>query len=117
VINASATRLAVAYTDGQLHPDSARAGSVTEIVLYDAANLAPVKTVSLADLGLTKIASTVFSIDGETLYVLGNGAEVDGKTPQKIIGLNAATGAQVSSVDVTKNVDEVTELITPEVLG
>jgi hypothetical protein len=46
--------------------------------------------------------------------VLGDGAEVDGVAPQKLVGFDAATGQQVSSVDIDGAVNPVTNLITPE---
>ena len=116
LINADATRLAIEYTDSAIHPDSARGGSIVKIDLFDAATFAPIKSLSLADLGLTDIGSTAFSVDGATFYVLGTGPEVEGSAPQKILGYNATTGEQVSSVDISGNVGDVTGLITPEVL-
>ncbi len=74
------------------------------------------KSLTLADLGLTDIKSMTFSVDGATFYVLGTGPEVEGSAPQKIVGYNASTGEQVSSVDVSGNVGDVSGLITPEVL-
>lgn len=64
VINADATRLAIAYTDTAIHPDSARGGSLVKIDLSDATTFAPVKSLTLADLGLTDIKSMTFSVDG-----------------------------------------------------
>ncbi|RRQ27486.1 hypothetical protein DK926_13460 [Rhodococcus sp. Eu-32] len=116
VINADATRLTITYTDSIIHPDSARGGSVAKVVVYDAANLAPVRTLSLADIGITSFSSMAYSVDGKTFYVLGDGPEVDGESPQKLVGFDATTGAQVSSVDLSGNVDTVTSLLTPEEL-
>ncbi|MBM7415777.1 hypothetical protein JOE30_004036 [Rhodococcus sp. PvP016] len=116
VINNDATRLAVTYTDSIIHPDSARGGSVAKVVLFDAANLAPVRSYSLADIGIESFTSMAYSVDGATFYILGDGAEVDGEAPQKLVGFDAATGNQVSSVDLDGNVTPVTSLLTPEVL-
>lgn len=115
VINATGTRLAIAYTDTIVHPDSARGGSVAKVVTFDAANLAPLRTYSLADLGVTAFTSMAYSVDGTKLYVLGDGPEVDGEAPQRLIGFDAVTGDQVSAVDLDGNVENVTGLITPEV--
>nr|WP_245819668.1 hypothetical protein [Rhodococcus yunnanensis] len=114
VINADATRLAITYTDSIIHPDSARGGSVADVVIYDAANLAPVRTLTLADIGITSFSSMAYSLDGKTFYVLGDGPEVDGESAQKLVGFDATTGAQVSSVDLSGNVGAVTGLATPE---
>ncbi|NIL85202.1 hypothetical protein RhoFasGS6_02588 [Rhodococcus fascians] len=114
VINADATRMAITYTDSIIHPDSARGGSVAKIVLSDAANLAPVRSLTLADIGIESFSSMAFSLDGKTFYVLGDGAEVDGEAPQKLVGFDAATGQQVSSVDIDGAVNPITNLITPE---
>ncbi|AYJ50611.1 hypothetical protein [Rhodococcus sp. P1Y] len=116
VINADATRLAVTYTDTIVHPDSARGGSVAKIVVFDAANLAPIRTLTLADIGIESFSSMAYSVDGKTFYVLGDGADVDGEAPQKLVGFDAATGAEVSSVDIDGAVTPVTGLITPEVM-
>ncbi|MGW4367183.1 hypothetical protein ACWEKT_16200 [Nocardia takedensis] len=116
VINATGTRLAIAYTDTPVHPDSARGGSVAKVVVFDAANLAPLRTYTLADLGITAWTSMTYSVDGSTFYVLGDGPEADGEAPQRLLGFDAATGNQVSAVDLDGNVESVTELITPEVL-
>ncbi|MGB7365195.1 MAG: hypothetical protein WA931_19390 [Rhodococcus sp. (in: high G+C Gram-positive bacteria)] len=115
-INADASRVAIAYTDSAIHPHSARAGSVAKIALHDAANFALVKTLTLADMGLESVSSMTYSVDGSTLYVLGDGPEVDGAAPQKIVGYSAETGEEVSSVDIDGNVDTVSGLLTPEVL-
>lgn len=48
--------------------------------------------------------------------MLGDGAEVDGEAPQKLVGFDAVTGAQVSSVDIDGAVTPITNLITPEVM-
>ncbi|KIQ15152.1 hypothetical protein [Rhodococcus sp. MEB064] len=116
VINADGTRLAVTYTDSIIHPDSARGGSVAKVVVFDAANLAPVRSYSLADIGIESFTSMAYSVDGRTFYVLGDGAEVDGEAPQKLVGFDATSGEQVSSVDLDGNVNAVTTLITPEVI-
>ncbi|KQU03840.1 hypothetical protein ASG56_10305 [Rhodococcus sp. Leaf7] len=116
VINADGTRLAVTYTDSIVHPDSARGGSVAKVVVFDAANLAPVRSYSLADIGIESFTSMAYSVDGRTFYVLGDGAEVDGEAPQKLVGFDATSGEQVSSVDLDGNVNAVTTLITPEVI-
>ncbi|ETD33997.1 hypothetical protein [Williamsia sp. D3] len=116
-INNDGTRIAVTYTDSPIHPDSARGGSVAKIVLSEAQTFAAVKTLTLADLGLTEFSSMTYSVDGKTLYVLGKGQEVDGTAPTKVVGIASATGDQVSSADISGNVDDVTELITPEVIG
>lgn len=115
VINATGTRLAISFTDSIVHPHSARAGSVAKVVTFDAGTLAPLRTYTLADLGVTEFTSMTYSVDGSKFYVLGAGPEVDGATPQRLVGFDAATGAQVSAVDLTGNVKEVTDLITPEV--
>lgn len=116
VINADGTRLAVTYTDSIIHPDSARGGSVAKVVVFDAANLAPVRSYSLPDIGIESFTSMAYSVDGRTFYVLGDGAEVDGEAPQKLVGFDATSGEQVSSVDLDGNVNAVTTLITPEVI-
>lgn len=59
---------------------------------------------------------STYSVDGKTFYVLGDGAEVDGEAPQKLVGFDAVTGAQVSSVDIDGAVTPITNLITPEVM-
>lgn len=116
VVDATGTRLAIAYTDTAIHPDSARGGSVAEVVLFDAANLTPVRTYTLADLGVTDFTSMTFGVDGATFYALGAGPEVDGEVAQRLVGYNATTGEQVSAVDLDGVVGEVSELLTPEVL-
>lgn len=116
VINADGTRLAITYTDSIIHPDSARGGSVAKVVVFDAANLAPVRSYSLTDIGIESFTSMAYSVDGRTFYVLGDGAEVDGEAPQKLVGFDATSGEQVSSVDLDGNVNAVTTLITPEVI-
>ncbi|MFD1812408.1 hypothetical protein [Rhodococcus gannanensis] len=116
VIDNTGTRLAIEYTDSAIHPDSARGGSVVKLELHDAVTFAPVRTLDLAYLGLTGIDSTAFSVDGKTLYVLGDGPEVDGETAKTIVGVNAATGDKVSSVEVTGTVDDAGTLLTPQVL-
>ncbi|CCQ13681.1 putative methylamine dehydrogenase heavy chain [Rhodococcus sp. AW25M09] len=116
VINADASRLAITYTDSIIHPHSARGGSVAKVVLSDASNLAPVRSLTLADIGIESFSSMAFSVDGGTFYVLGDGAEVDGVAPQKLVGFDAATGEQVSSVDIDGAVNPVTGLVTPEVI-
>ncbi len=109
-------RLAVEYTDSAIHPDSARGGDVVKIELRDAATFAPVKTLDLPYLGLTGIDSMAWSVDGATLYVLGDGPEVDGETAKTIVGIAAATGDKVSSAEVTGTVEDVGTLLTPQVL-
>nr|WP_300397367.1 hypothetical protein [uncultured Rhodococcus sp.] len=116
-INADATRIAVTYTDSIVHPDSGRGGSVAKEVLFDAENLAPVRSYSLADIGIESYSSMAYSVDGGTFYVLGDGAEVDGSAPQKLVGFDSATGEQVSSVELSGNVGAVTSLLTPEEIG
>ncbi|MET0318501.1 MAG: hypothetical protein ABW188_16870, partial [Rhodococcus fascians] len=116
VVNADASRIAISYTDSIVHPDSARGGSVAKVVLFDAANLAPVKSLALADMGIESFSSMAYSVDGKTFYVLGDGQEVDGEAPQKLVGFDASTGAQVSSVDIDGAVTPITDLITPEVM-
>ncbi|MGW4479962.1 hypothetical protein [Rhodococcus triatomae] len=116
VIDNTGTRLAIEYTDSAIHPDSARGGSVVKLELHDAVTFAPVRTLDLPYLGLTGIDSTAFSVDGKTLYVLGDGPEVDGETAKTIVGVNAANGDKVSSVEVTGTVDDVGTLLTPQVL-
>ncbi|MBF0663125.1 hypothetical protein [Rhodococcus sp. (in: high G+C Gram-positive bacteria)] len=115
-INNPGTRIAIEYTDSVVHPHSARGGDVVKIELYDATTLAPVKTLDLAALGLTSIASMAFSVDGETLYVVGDGPEVEGESAQTIVGVSAETGDKVSSAEVTGTVDDVSTLLTPQVL-
>lgn len=117
VINADATRLAISYTDSIVHPDSARGGSVAKVVVFDAVNSAPIRTLTLADIGIESFSSMAYSLDGATFYVLGDGPEADGIAPQKLVGFNAATGDRVSSVDLDGNVEPVTDLLTPEVIG
>ncbi|MFC8181298.1 hypothetical protein ACFULT_20690 [Rhodococcus sp. NPDC057297] len=116
VVNADASRIAISYTDSIVHPDSARGGSVAKVVLFDAANLAPVKSLALADMGIESFSSMAYSVDGTTFYVLGDGQEVDGEAPQKLVGFDASTGAQVSSVEIDGAVTPITDLITPEVM-
>ncbi|QBJ96267.1 hypothetical protein ERC79_10025 [Rhodococcus sp. ABRD24] len=116
VIDNTGTRIAIEYTDTEIHPDSARGGDVVKIDLHDASTFAPVKSVDLAALGLTGIDSMAFSVDGRTLYVLGSGPEVDGESKQKIVGIDSASGNQISAVDVTATVDDVGTLLTPQVL-
>lgn len=106
----------IEYTDSVVHPHSARGGDVVKIELHDASNFAPVKTLDLAALGLTGITSMAFSVDGGTLYVLGDGPEVDGETTQTIVGVSSATGDRVSSAEITGNVDDFGTLLTPQVL-
>ncbi len=89
-----------------------------KIELHDASTFAPVKTLDLAALGLTGIDSTVFSVDGKTLYVLGSGPEVDGEAKQTIVGIAAASGGdKVSSVEVTGTVEDIGTLLTPSGSG
>ena len=116
VIDNTGTRIAIEYTDTAIHPHSARGGDVVKIELHDAPTFAPVKTLDLAALGLTSIDSTVFSVDGKTLYVLGSGPEVDGEAKQTIVGIAAASGDKVSSVEVTGTVEDIGTLLTPQVL-
>ncbi|EME15471.1 hypothetical protein [Rhodococcus triatomae] len=116
VIDNTGTRLAIEYTDSAIHPDSARGGSVVKLELHDAVTFAPVKTLDLAYLGLTGIDSMAFSVDGKTLYVLGDGPEVDGETAKTIVGVAAATGDKVSSAEVSGTVDDPGTLLTPQVL-
>ncbi|NLU82625.1 hypothetical protein [Rhodococcus sp. HNM0569] len=116
-IDNSGTRIAIEYTDSVVHPESARAGDIAKIELRSATDFAPVKTLDLPTLGLTSIESMAFSLDGATLYVLGGGPEVDGESGQKIVGVSAETGEQVSSVDVSGGVEDFGTLITPEVIG
>jgi hypothetical protein len=115
-INNTGDRIAVEYTDTAIHPHSARGGDVVKIDLFDAATFAPIRTLDLAALGLTGIASMAFSVDGEILYVVGAGPEVDGASTQKIIGVSASNGEQVSSADVTGTVDDIGTLLTPQVI-
>lgn len=86
-------------------------------MLSDAANLAPIRSLSLQDLGLTDIASMAFSVDGATFYVLGGNPEGQGEAAQRIVGFDAATGQQVSSAEISGNVEDFTDLLTPEVIG
>ncbi|MGW0174090.1 hypothetical protein ACWDUM_09595 [Rhodococcus sp. NPDC003322] len=116
VIDNTGSRLAIEYTDSAIHPDSARGGDVVKIELHDAGTFAPVKTLDLAYLGLTGIDSTAFSVDGRTLFVLGDGPEVDGKAKKTIVGVASATGEKTSSAEVTGTVDDVGTLLTPQVL-
>ena len=115
-ISADGTRIAIEYTDSVVHPHSARAGDVVRIELFDAEGLATVASLDLEALGLTSIDSTTFSVDGKTLYVLGSGPEQDGESGQKIVGIAAEDGAQVSSADVSGNVDDLGTLLTPQVI-
>lgn len=115
-IDNTGSRIAVEYTDSVVHPHSARGGDVVKVELFDAATFAPVKTLDLPTLGLTGISSSAFSVDGSILYVVGAGPEVDGETTRMIVGIDAATGDQVSSVEVTGTVDDIGSLITPQVL-
>ena len=117
VIDNTGTRIAIAYTDSPIHPSSARGGDLARIELSDAANLAPIRTLSLPDLGLTDIASMAFSVDGATFYVLGGNPEGQGEAAQRIVGFDAATGQQVSSAEISGNVEDFTDLLTPEVIG
>lgn len=116
VINNTGTRIAIEYTDTAIHPHSARGGDVVKIELQDASTFATVKTLDLAALGLAGIDSTVFSVDGKTLYVLGSGPEVDGESKQTIVGIAAETGDKISSAEITGNVDDFGTLLTPQVL-
>ncbi|WP_407107815.1 hypothetical protein [Rhodococcus aetherivorans] len=117
VIDNTGTRIAIAYTDSPIHPSSARGGDLARIVLSDAANLAPIRSLNLQDLGLTDIASMAFSVDGATFYVLGGNPEGQGEAAQRIVGFDAATGQQVSSAEISGNVEDFTDLLTPEVIG
>ena len=116
VINNPGDRIAVEYTDTAIHPHSGRGGDVVKIDLFDATTFAPIRTLDLATLGLTDIASMAFSVNGEILYVVGAGPEVEGGSTQKIIGVSANNGEQVSSVDVTGTVDDIGTLLTPQVI-
>lgn len=115
-IDNTGTRIAIEYTDTEIHPHSARGGDVVKIELRDAATFAPVKTLDLAGLGLTGIDSMAYSLDGRTLYVLGAGPDVDGESKQRIVGIDSATGNQVSSAEVTGTVDDVGTLLTPQAI-
>lgn len=115
-INNPGTRIAIEYTDSVVHPHSARGGDVVKVDLFDAATFAPVKSLDLAALGLTGISGMAFSVDGETLYVVGDGPEVEGESAQTIVGISAETGDKVSSVEITGTVDDVSNLLTPQVL-
>lgn len=115
-IDNSGNRIAIEYTDTEIHPHSARGGDVVKIELRDAATFAPVRTLDLAVLGLTSIETMAYSVDGRTLYVLGAGPEVDGESKQRIVGVEAATGNQVSSAEVTGTVEDVGTLLTPQVI-
>ncbi|CAM2860731.1 Methylamine dehydrogenase [Prescottella defluvii] len=115
-IDNTGARIAIEYTDSEIHPHSARGGDVVKIELHDAATFAPVKTLDLGTLGLEGIDSMAYSVDGRTLYVVGSGPEVDGESKQRIVGIDAANGSQVSSVEVTGTVDNIRTLLTPQVL-
>lgn len=115
-IDNTGTRVAIEYTDTEIHPHSARGGDVVKIELHDATTFAPVKTLDLAALGLTGIDSMAYSVDGRTLYVLGDGPEVDGETEKTIVGIDAANGNKVSGAPVTGTVDDIGTLLTPQVL-
>ena len=115
-INNTGTRIAIEYTDSVVHPHSARGGDVVKIDLFDAATFAPVKTLDLAALGLIDISGMAFSVDGDTLYVIGGGPEVEGESAQTIVGISAETGDKVSSVAITGTVEDVGTLLTPQVL-
>ncbi len=116
-VNADATRIAVAYTDSAVHPHSARGGDVVQVQLRDAAGLAPVATLTLESLGMSSLDSFAFDTAGTTLYVLGEGPEVDGEAPTLLKGFDAATGTEKSSVEITGNVDDVSGLLAPEARG
>ncbi|WP_280396735.1 hypothetical protein [Nocardia carnea] len=116
VINADGTRIAIAYTDSIVHPDSARGGSVAKVVVFDAANLKPLRTYTLADAGITAFTSMAYSVDGTKFYILGDAPEVDGEAPQRLAGFDVATGNQVSAVTLDGNVEPVAGLLTPQVL-
>ncbi|PTR21357.1 hypothetical protein C8K36_11516 [Rhodococcus sp. OK519] len=115
-IDNTGTRIAIEYTDTEIHPHSARGGDVVKIELHDASTFAPVKTLDLTALGLTGIDSMAYSVDGRTLYVLGEGPEADGETEKTIVGIDASNGDKVSGVPVTGTVEDIGTLITPQVI-
>ncbi len=57
-----------------------------------------------------------YAVDGRTLYVLGDGPEVDGETEKTIVGIESATGNKVSTAKVTGTVEDIGTLLTPQVL-
>ncbi|MBM4516891.1 hypothetical protein GS432_12720 [Rhodococcus hoagii] len=115
-IDNTGSRIAIEYTDTEIHPHSARGGDVVKIELHDATTFAPVKTLDLPALGLTGIDSLAYAVDGRTLYVLGDGPEVDGETEKTIVGIESATGNKVSTAKVTGTVEDIGTLLTPQVL-
>ncbi|UYP19133.1 hypothetical protein OED52_00605 [Rhodococcus sp. Z13] len=115
-INNTGDRIAIGYTDTDIHPHSIRGGDTVKIDLFDAANFAPIRSLDLAALGLTSIDSMAFSVDGKILYVVGSGPEVDGESAQRIVGVSASDGNQVSSAEVTGTVDDIRSLLTPQVI-
>lgn len=115
-INNTGDRIAIEYTDSIVHPHSARGGDIAKVDLFDATTLAPIRSLDLEALGLTDFASMAFSVDGTILYVVGAGPEVDGESAQRIVGVSAADGNQVSSVEVTGTVDDIGTLLTPQMI-
>ncbi|MDC3724720.1 MULTISPECIES: hypothetical protein [unclassified Rhodococcus (in: high G+C Gram-positive bacteria)] len=115
-INNTGDRIAIEYTDSEIHPHSARGGDIVKVELFDAAGLTPIRTLDLEALGLTDIASMAFSVDGSILYVVGSGPEVDGESAQRIVGVSASDGAEVSAAEVTGTVDDIRSLLTPQVI-
>nr|WSX75709.1 hypothetical protein OH826_18700 [Streptomyces sp. NBC_00899] len=117
VINSTAGSVAVAYTDSAANPDSAQAGDKSEVVLYAAAAFRSIAVLPLKKLGVTGIAAIAYGYDGKTLYVVGAGAEKEGRPTQKVVGVDAATGRVVSSKTIQGALGDIGGLITPEAIG
>ena len=120
-INADGSRIIVTYTDSKIAPGSVRGGDTAKVVLFDSSGLKQIRTLALADIGVDSIKSAAFSMDGKTLYVLGDGKAGDsGQAPQKLVGFAAADGHQVSSVTLADGLGGqagLGDLIAPERIG
>lgn len=115
-LSADASRAAVAYDVGDLHPSSARAeGVFGNVIVYDTtAGFAPIATLTPQAIGIDSIGGMSFSTDGRTLWVIGKGPEVDGSTPTLLVGFDAATAAKTSSIEVTGAAGSLGTLIVPQ---
>ncbi|MGC4934559.1 hypothetical protein ACLQ3C_12865 [Gordonia sp. DT30] len=116
-ISRDGSRIAISYTDTPIHPQSVRGGDVTKVVLFDAANLHPIKTITLDQAGLKSFGGFAFNENGKKLYLLGGGPEADGETPQKLVGFSSTDGAQTSSVTLDGKPDKLKGLFAPEIIG
>lgn len=114
VINNTATSLAVTYTDSEIHPHSANGGDEVRLIMSDAADLAPIADLDAEALNLTSIGGLAYSVDGATLYVQGPGADED--ETLTLIGYDAASGDEVSRVEVPDFVGDAGHMLTPQVL-